>query len=68
MCKYVDSVSERSKWEHLLQYGYAPGHYMRVCCKCKQIATDIDKRAIICLPCAELRHAQFGNNSSNQQE
>lgn len=42
---------------HLLRYGYAPGNYMGRCNTCKQIVTDIDKRAIACLPCAEFKFA-----------
>lgn len=39
----------------LLRYGYAPGNYMGRCHYCEKTVTGIDKRAICCLPCAELR-------------
>lgn len=39
-------------WEHLKQYGYAPGNYMSRCHQCG--ATPVmDKRAVTCRPCAE---------------
>lgn len=42
-------------WQHLKQYGYAPGGYMSKCHRCG--ATPImDKRAVTCRPCAETMH------------
>lgn len=43
-------------WSHLRQYGYAPGNYMNRCCKCQQIVSNVDKRAVTCRPCAEAMH------------
>lgn len=43
-------------WEHLQQYGYAPGHYMNKCRNCQKICHDVDKRATSCRACAEQRH------------
>lgn len=45
------------EWWHLKQYGYAPGDYIITCFDCKQKVWDCDKRASICRPCAEKRHA-----------
>jgi hypothetical protein len=45
------------EWWHLKQYGYAPGGYIITCFDCKQKVWDCDKRASICRPCAEKRHA-----------
>ena len=50
-------VRPRNEWEHLMAYGYAPGHYMNTCHVCKQTVMDVDKRAITCRPCAEAKHA-----------
>lgn len=44
-------------WEHLKQYGYAPGNYMNKCHTCGKVVEFVDKRAITCRPCAEARHA-----------
>lgn len=44
-------------WEHLKQYGYAPGGYLSRCFTCMQIIEFMDKRAICCRPCAEAKHA-----------
>ncbi len=42
-------------WQHLKQYGYAPGGYMSKCHRCG--ATPImDKLAVTCRPCAETMH------------
>ena len=51
-------VRPRSEWEHLMAYGYAPGHYMNTCHVCKQTVQGVDKRAITCRLCAEKRHAE----------
>jgi hypothetical protein len=45
------------EWWHLKQYGYAPGGYIITCFDCKETVWDCDKRASICRPCAEKRHA-----------
>ena len=44
--------------DHLLAYGYAPGDYMGGCRSCGEMQTNIDKRAICCRRCAELKHAR----------
>jgi len=49
---------EPPDWLHLKQYGYAPGNYMSRCHRCDMTVAGLDKRAIICLPCAQLRHAE----------
>jgi len=49
---------EPPEWLHLKQYGYAPGNYMSRCHRCEKVVTGLDKRAITCLPCAQLRHAE----------
>lgn len=45
-------------WLHLKQYGYAPGDYLSKCHECGKTAEFVDKRAIICRPCAEAMHAK----------
>lgn len=45
-------------WEHLKAYGYAPGNYMSQCHRCERVVSGLDKRAITCLPCAQLRHSE----------
>lgn len=43
-----------NNWEHLREFGYAPGSYMIFSCMhCKQEALDVDKRAVCCKTCAE---------------
>jgi hypothetical protein len=49
---------EPPEWLHLKQYGYAPGNYMNRCYRCEQTVPGLDKRAIICMPCAQLWHAE----------
>lgn len=49
---------ESPEWLHLKQYGYVPGNYMSRCHRCEKVVTGLDKRAITCLPCAQLRHAE----------
>lgn len=43
-------------WQHLRQYGYAPGNYMSRCRTCGDTPV-MNKLAITCRPCAEERHA-----------
>lgn len=47
---------EPDDWQHLKQYGYAPGNYMSRCRTCGDTPV-MDKRAITCRPCAEKKHA-----------
>lgn len=48
-------VEPSDDWQHLKQYGYAPGGYMSKCHRCG--ATPImDKLAVTCRPCAETMH------------
>lgn len=49
----TDLIAQAEAWQHLKQFGYAPGNYMRECCVCKTVVGDLDKRAITCRPCAE---------------
>jgi hypothetical protein len=49
---------EQEPWEHLKHYGYAPGNYMSRCRICDKLAYGVDKRAITCRPCAEVRYAE----------
>lgn len=42
------------QFEHLMEFGYAPGHYMSRCIECGRVKLDMDKRAIRCRPCAEI--------------
>ena len=51
-------AEHQESWEHLMRYGYAPGNYMSRCHNCDKIAYHVDKRAITCRPCAEVRHAE----------
>ena len=53
--------------EHLKQYGYAPGSYMGRCHACDKIASGVDKRAITCRPCAEVRHAALAQHGSDYE-
>lgn len=50
-------VGASEDWQHLKQYGYAPGNYLAKCHFCDKVAEFIDKRATCCRPCAEARHA-----------
>ncbi len=43
-------------WQHLKQYGYAPGNYMNRCVTCQQVVCDLDKRATTCRACAQHQH------------
>lgn len=51
------SARAMPEWAHLKQYGYAPGDYMNRCHACGEVVEFVDKRAIICRPCAEAKHA-----------
>ena len=55
VCLHDGRCPRMAEWLHLKPYGYAPGRYMATCHDCKQVATGLDKRAITCRPCAELR-------------
>lgn len=52
-----DNLPPLPEWQHLKQYGYAPGNYMNRCAICQQVVCDLDKRAITCRACAEHQHA-----------
>jgi hypothetical protein len=46
-------------YEHLRQYGYAPGDYMiHRCMHCDKPADMVDKRAVSCKGCAENLHIE----------
>lgn len=49
----------RESWEHLIQFGWAPGGYLIKCGDCGEQPWWCDKRAWRCRPCAEKRHAHF---------
>lgn len=49
----------RETWEHLLQFGYAPGGYIHECRSCGKVRHHMDKRAWRCMPCAKAAHADF---------
>lgn len=49
------SESLADDWQHLKQYGYAPGGYMSRCSTCGDTPI-MDKRALTCRPCAEAKH------------
>jgi len=53
----AEPAPSESEWLHLKQYGYAPGDYMNKCHTCGKVVAFVDKRATICRPCAEARHA-----------
>lgn len=48
---------EQADWTHLKRYGYAPGDYMSMCCRCGESVSGLDKGAVTCKPCAEARHS-----------
>lgn len=50
-------TQQADDWQHLKQYGYAPGDYMSHCHACGDTPV-MDKRATTCRPCAEAMHAQ----------
>lgn len=50
---------EKSDWEHLVQFGFAPGGYMFRCSGCKECFNGVDKRASYCFECAKKRHAEY---------
>jgi len=56
------AASKRAEadWEHLKQYGYAPGGYMFKCHACGTTTEFADKRAITCRRCAEATYAKNG--------
>lgn len=49
------SSKRHEDWQHLKQYGYAPGDYMNRCHRCGAVYI-MDKRAITCLACAQSMH------------
>lgn len=53
-----DDMTGDGPWEHLKAYGYAPGGYMNTCHICKEMKTDLDKRAFTCRACAEKRFVE----------
>lgn len=50
---------EKSEWEHLVPFGFAPGEYMFCCTGCKMRWVGVDKRASYCFECAKVRHAAY---------
>jgi hypothetical protein len=40
------------QWEHLKEFGYAPGNYVNYCHSCRNNNAGVDKRATKCLSCA----------------
>lgn len=50
---------ERSDWEHLVPFGFAPGEYFFRCRGCKKDWNGVDKRASFCYSCAVERHATY---------
>ena len=56
-------MDEIGKLERLRIGGWAPGNYMITCVDCKKVATDCDKRAISCKPCAVKRRGAKTNGT-----
>lgn len=50
---------EKSDWEHLVPFGFAPGGYMFRCYGCKECWNGVDKRSSYCYSCATKRHAEY---------
>lgn len=59
---------EPMEWAHLKKYGYAPGDYIARCHRCQQSASDLDKRAITCRPCAEEMDRRAAASIGQQME
>lgn len=53
MTSLLQSANGAMDDEKLKRFGWAPGRYVITCKKCGNVAFGVDKRAIICKPCAE---------------
>lgn len=63
----MTTSSRNRSWEHLMQFGYAPGNYMGKCRICHELVFDLDKRAVCCKNCAEKAYDKMIAEQNGQE-